>query len=233
MPETTQPARPLKGKLAMVTGATRGLGLETAMALAEQGAHIIAVGRTVGALEELDDNIRAIGGEATLVPIDLMDEERVDVLGPSLYPRYDHLDILIGNAGYLGGLSPLTHVKTTEWTKTLSTNLTANFLLLRSLHPLLLRADKALALFIGCTESPGETSAYWGPYNASKAALKAMVECYQQETAETNIEVAFHTPPAMDTALRRKAFPGGDVNALTPVEAAANEIKDLVLKSIG
>ena len=224
--------KPLSGKISLVTGATRGLGQSIALNLARKGAHVIALGRSVGALEELDDQIKQEGGEATLVPLDLMEEEKLDALGPTIFPRFDHLDILIGNAAYLGGLSPLTHLKTAEWNKIIATNLTANWQLMRSLHPLLERSEKSVALFIGCDEGAKDNPAYWGAYNASKAGLKAMVESYAAETAETNIKVKIHTPPAMDTNLHRKAYPGGDKSTLTSIETAAADILKEILKTL-
>jgi NAD(P)-dependent dehydrogenase (short-subunit alcohol dehydrogenase family) len=228
----TPATKSLLGKTALVTGATRGLGNAIALQLAREGAHVVALGRSVGALEELDDQIKSEDGQATLAPLDFLEDGKLDALGPTLFPRFDKLDILIGNAAYLGGLAPLTHLKTEEWEKIITTNLTANWQLIRSLHPLLNRAEKATALFIGCDEGQKDNPAYWGAYNASKAGLKALVESYKAETNETNITVEFFVPPAMDTNLNRKAYPGGDKTSLTPVETAATDVINLVVKSL-
>lgn len=232
MTDQTTTSKPLSGKTALITGATRGLGQALALTLAGEGAHIIAIGRTMGGLEDLDDEIRALGGEATLTPLDLMEGEKLDALGPTLFPRFDKLDILIGNAAYLGGLAPLSHTKTAEWEKIISTNLTANWRLIRSLHPLLERAEKSIVRFIGCDGAGEDSEAFWGPYNASKAGLEALVNAYRQEAAHNNIHVEMVTPPPMPTVLRRKAYPGEDQQHLSSTTSAAEEITAKIIKEL-
>lgn len=219
----------LTNKTALISGATRGLGKHIAIELAKNGAHIIALGRTVGALEELDDEIINKGGSATLIPIDLLEEEKLDAIGPSLFPRFDALDIFIGNAAYLSTLSPVTHFKTDEWHKVIGTNLTANWLLLRSLEPLLRRAESAKAVFITDHETSESPEAYWGPYAASKAALETLVKTYTEETKESPIKAWLFNPGTMGTNLRRKAFPGEDQSTLpTPKTVARFLVETLI-----
>ncbi len=222
-------SHPLKNKTMMITGATRGLGLELALAGARNGAHIIAIGRTIGALEDLDDQIKQAGASATLIPLDLMQLEAIDALGPSLFPHHDQLDIFVSNAAYLGGLSPLTHTKTEEWQKTIQTNLSANFALIRTLTPLLQRAGQAQALFITDNQADNRDNAYWAPYNASKAGLEALVRSYAGECSATNVKAALLNPPPMATSLRRKAYPGEDATAIhTPAQIADTILKLLI-----
>ncbi len=226
--EKNNPSGTLIGKTALITGASRGLGRAIALDLATEGASIIAIGRTVGGLEELDDDIKSVGGKATLIPLDLLDAEKLDALGPSLIERFPSLDILVGNAAYLGGLSPLTHFKTEEWDKIINTNLKANWQLMRTLHPLLERAPKAIALFI--TDQPEENSkpAFWGPYTASKAALEALVNTYAEETKTTGISTRLFNPGLMPTNLRRKAFPGEDQTTLQDPAPIAHQITRII-----
>lgn len=221
-----------KDKTVLITGATRGLGTHLAIELAKQGAHIIALGRTIGALEELDDQIKAGGGQSTLVPLELMQIENIDALGPTLFEKFDHIDLFFGNAAYLGGLAPITHFKTKEWEKLISTNLTANFALIRTLDPLLRRSEKASALFITDNQPDITGTAYWGPYSATKAALESLVKSYACELNETNVKACLINPGPMSTNLRRNAFPGEDQSNLqTPETVAQKIIKVLELES--
>jgi len=220
-----------KNKTVLITGATRGLGQQLALSLAKQGAHIIALGRTVGALEELDDQIKSLGGQSTLTPIDLTDIETIDALGPTLYPRFNTLDLFIANAAYLGTLSPITHTKTQEWNKILTTNLTANFALVRTLDPLLRQAKSATALFITDQNENNRSAAYWGPYSASKAALEALVSSYAKEIQETNVKAITINPSPMATALRRKAYPGENQSSLATTQSTAQIILEKLLEN--
>src|SRR5215217_5356542 len=162
------PSISLNGKIALVTGASRGIGHATALALAKAGAHVVAVARTVGGLEELDDAIRAAGGSATLVPLDLKDFDGIARLGAALHERYHRLDILVGNAGILGPLSPLPHVEPKAWDDVIAVNVTANWQLIRCMDPLLRLSSAGRAVFVG---TGVRARAYWGPYAVSKAAL--------------------------------------------------------------
>lgn len=221
----------LKNKTALITGATNGLGLAIAIEMASKGAHIIALGRTVGALEDLDDKISKAGSTATLVPIDLLEPEQLDALGPSLFPKFPSLDFFIGNAAYLGALSPVSHFKTEEWSKIIGTNLSANWHLIRTLDPLLRRAENSTALFISDEERVENSPAYCGPYAASKAALEVLVKSYANEINGTPLKVQIFNPGPMATNLRRKAFPGEDQSTLSTPQEVATYIVDFLVEN--
>jgi NAD(P)-dependent dehydrogenase (short-subunit alcohol dehydrogenase family) len=206
-------SRPLDGRIAVVTGASRGIGYEAAKALAAAGAHIVALARTVGGLEELDDDVRALGGSATLVPLDLTDYPALDRLGGSLYERWGKLDVLLGNAGVLGQMSPLGHVKPEAWEDSLAVNVTANWRLIRSLDPLLRQSDAGRAIFI-TSGAAHNCRPYWGTYSVAKAALEALARTYAAETQKTPVRVALVNPGAMRTKMRAKAMPGEDPETL-------------------
>ena len=214
---------PSPARVALVTGASRGIGRAAALELARSGAHVIAVARTQGALEELDDEIRGLGGEgATLVPLDLADHDALDRLGRSIYDRWGRLDVLLGNAGLLGPLSPLPHISPKDFDKVFSVNVTANWRLIRSLDPLL-RASPAgrVALLTSGVAHRAETRAYWGLYAASKAALEMLGRTYAAETASTPVKVMLVNPGRMRTRMRASAMPGEDPMTLpTPEELA-------------
>jgi NAD(P)-dependent dehydrogenase (short-subunit alcohol dehydrogenase family) len=202
-------AGPLTGRIALVTGASRGIGYEAAKGFAAAGAHVIAVARTVGALEELDDEIKAAGGTATLVPLDLKDYEGIDRLGGAIFERWKKLDVLFANAGLLGRLSPLAHVPAEIWDDVIAVNLTANWRLLRSLDPLLRQSEAGRALFVS-SGAARSLRPFWGPYAISKAALEAMVQVYAKEVAKTPIKVMAVDPGATRTGMRAQAVPGED-----------------------
>lgn len=198
----------LSGQVALVTGASRGIGAAVSKALAERGAHVILLARTQGDLEEVDDAIRARGGKATLIPLDLQKLEDVDKLGPSIAERFGRLDIFIGNAAVLGPLSPVHHVIPKEWEKAFTVNVMANVRLVRSLDPLLRNADAGRVVFT--TSGLGEKAmAYWGPYCSTKAALNLFAQSYAAETVKTNLRVNLLSPGPVDTAMLKEAFPGG------------------------
>jgi NAD(P)-dependent dehydrogenase (short-subunit alcohol dehydrogenase family) len=207
----------LAGRLALVTGATRGIGRAVALAYAREGAHVILVGRTVGALEEVDDEVREIGGSATLLTLDLKRHDKIDALGPTIYQRWQKLDILVGNAGILGPLSPLGHVAAETWDEVLQVNLTANWRLIRTLDPLLRASDAGRAIFVssGVAVRP---RAYWGPYAISKAALEALVRTWADEVANTPVRVNLVNPGPTGTRMRAQAFPGEDPATLQTPE---------------
>ena len=207
--------------LALVTGASRGLGAAIAEALAAAGHHVIAVARTVGGLEALDDRIQQAGGSATLVPLDLKDMDAIDRLGASIYERWGKLDVLVGNAAILGGLRPLGHVEPKRWDESLAVNVTANWRLIRSLDPLLRRAEAGRAVFVTSSAS-WNCRPYWGPYSVTKAALDALVRTYASEVQGTAVRANLFNPGPVQTKMRAEAFPGEDPDTLpSPKEVAA------------
>src|SRR5690348_6863854 len=213
----------LTNRIALITGASRGIGFATARALAKAGAHIIAVARTQGGLEELDDEIKKDGGSATLVPLSLADTDGIARLGAALHERHGKLDILVGNAGVPGPSSPLGHIDLKPWQDALAVNATANFQLIRCMEPLLRKSDAGRAVFITSTAA-SKTPAYLGPYAASKAALEALARVWAQETAITNIRVNLFDPGPIRTRMRATIFPGEDPMTLDTPEQAAELI---------
>ena len=214
-----QPRR-LEGRIALVTGASRGIGRAVALALARDGAHVVVAARTVGGLEELDDAIKAEGGSATILQIDLRRLEKVDQIGPTIFQRWGKLDILVGNAGFLGALSPVAHATDDAWTNVMSINLAANFRLIRTCDPLLARSDGGRAIFV-TSGAAAKSTAYWGLYAASKAALETLVATYAAEKSSTAVRVNILDPGATATGMRAKAFPGEDETTLpTPTDIA-------------
>lgn len=205
----------LTGRLALVTGASRGIGRATALALASAGAHVIALGRTTGALEDLDDEIQDAGGAATLVPLDLKNGEKIDALGPTIFQRWGRLDILVGNAGVLGPLSPLGHITAEAWADVMTINLNANWRLIRTLDPLLRRSDAGRAVFLSSGAAQAKY-AYWGAYAVSKAGLEALVKTYALELESTPVRANLVNPGPIRTQMRTKAFPGENPDTLTP-----------------
>ncbi|MBW3616171.1 MAG: SDR family NAD(P)-dependent oxidoreductase [Proteobacteria bacterium] len=227
--EAALPVPPdLAGCVALVTGASRGIGRAAAGALARAGAQVIATGTNQGALEELDDEVRAAtGAGVTLVPLDLKDGDGLDRLGAALYERWGRLDALVAAAGVLGPMSPLGHVEPKDWTRTLAVNLTANWRLIRSVDPLLRASDAGRAVFL-TSGVAAEPRAFWGPYAVSKAGLEALVRTYADEVANTAVRVALYNPGRTRTRMRAEAFPGEDPETLPPPEAHAPAILELL-----
>jgi len=221
-------SKPLADRIALVTGASRGIGAAIALELAKAGAHIVAVARTNGGLEELDDKIRAAGGTATLVPLDMKDFEGIARLALALNERYQRLDIMIGNAGILGTLSPLDHIEPKEWADVFAVNVTANWQLIRCMDPLLKRSSAGRALFMTSAVAY-KGRAYWGLYSATKAALDAMVRSYAAECASTNVRANVFSPGPTRTRMYLTAFPGVDPNTLPTPEEVAAKIAPLCL----
>jgi NAD(P)-dependent dehydrogenase (short-subunit alcohol dehydrogenase family) len=216
-----------ENRIAVVTGASRGIGYAIARELAAQGAHVVAVARTVGGLEALDDEIRAAGSSATLVPLDLTDYAGVDRLGAALYERFGRIDVLVGNAGALGTITPLAHVDPKVWDEVMAVNVTANWRLIRSMDPLLRLSTAGRGLFVSSGAAKSRR-AYWGPYSTAKAALEAMVETYAKETEITPIKVNLLDPGPIRTAMRAKAMPGEDPATLVTPEALVPYILPLL-----
>lgn len=220
--------QPLLNRVAVVTGASRGIGRAAALALAEAGAHIIALARTQGALEELDDAVRGKGGSTTLVPVDMKDFDALDRLGAAIHERWGKLDILVGNAGVLGELSPITHIDQPVWDDVMAVNVTANYRLIRSLDPLLRASDAGRAIFVS-SGAAHKCTAYWGVYSVSKAALEALVRTYAAETVTTNVKAMLLNPGPLRTAMRAKAMPGEDRMTLRTPEDLAPHIVAMAL----
>ena len=219
---------PLADRIALVTGASRGIGAATALAFAKAGAHVVAVARTVGGLEELDDAIRAVGASATLVPLDLKDYDGIDRLALALHERYRRLDVLIGNAGILGPLSPLGHVEPKAWDEIIAVNVTANWRLIRAMEALLTAADAGRAVFLTSGVATS-AKAYWGPYAASKSALNALARTYAAETENTRVRVNVFNPGPTRTRMRAAAMPGEDPMTLPTADDVAEKIVAMCL----
>ncbi|MCH8137963.1 MAG: SDR family NAD(P)-dependent oxidoreductase [Proteobacteria bacterium] len=211
----------LQGRISVITGASRGLGAAIAKRFAGEGSHVVLVARTVGGLEEVDDAIRAAGGAATLVPLDLTEFDRIDEMGAALARRFGRIDVLVGNAGILGTLSPMGHIETQVWDRVIAVNLTANWRLIRSFDPLLRASDSGRAIFV-TSGAAGGAHPYWGAYAVSKAALEAMVKTWAGEVTKTPVKVNLVDPGALRTSMRAEAYPGEDPMTLKQ----AGEITD-------
>jgi NAD(P)-dependent dehydrogenase (short-subunit alcohol dehydrogenase family) len=207
----------LSGRIALVTGASRGIGRAAALALAEAGAHVIAVARTQGGLEELDDDIRKTGGAATLVPLDLKDGAGIDRLGGAIYERWRKLDIFFANAAVLGAVTPLAHLEPKVVNEVMAINVTANLRLVRSLDPLLRASDAGRVLFMS-SAAAANCPPYWGVYSLSKAALEALARTYAAETRQSNVRVNIFYPGATRTRMRAQAMPGEKPETVKPAE---------------
>lgn len=222
--------KPLASRIALVTGCSRGIGHATALALARAGAHIIAVARTVGGLEELDDAIKGLGGTATLVPLDMTDLEGIARLGAALNERHGKLDVLVGNAAVLGPVSPLGHIDMKMWNDTMALNAGANFQLIRCMEPLLQQSDAPRAVFVS-SAAAAKATAYAGPYAASKAALEALARVWANETVNTPLRVNLFNPGPIRTRMRAILMPGEDPMTLDTPEQVAELIVPLCLPS--
>jgi len=220
----------LAGRVALITGASRGIGAAVAEAYARAGAHVVLVARNTKALEKLDDRIQGEGGKTTLVPLDLLDHEKIDTLGPALAEKLGRLDIFVGNAGMLGTLGPLGHTKANDWDRVMALNLGANFRLIRTLDPLLRASDAGRVIFVSSGAAEGYR-AYWGAYAASKAGLESLARTYKAETDKTSIRVNIVDPGRVRTAMRAEAFPGEDPETLATPDFIVNTFLDLASPS--
>ncbi|HUB85864.1 MAG TPA: SDR family NAD(P)-dependent oxidoreductase [Rhizomicrobium sp.] len=221
----------LSGRVALVTGASRGIGYAAAKALAAEGAHVIAVARTAGALEDLDDEIKKAGNPgATLVPLDLRDFDALDRLGASIHQRWGKLDAFFGNAGVLGVLTPLSHLEPKVWQEAIDVNVTANWRLIRSFDPLLRKSDAGRALFV-TTGVAREHRPYWGSYAVTKAALESLVLTYAAECESTTVRVNLLSPGPLRTRMRMRAMPGEDPETLQPPDVVAPMIVHMLSPS--
>lgn len=221
--------KPLEGKLALVTGASRGIGAAIARALGGAGAHVIITARTSGGLEDVEETIHEAGGSATIAPLDLTDGDSIARLAEAVRGRWDALDILVLNAATLGSLSPVAHIEAKELSQVMTLNVIAQQALIAAFDPLLRNSDAGR--LIALTSSVGRSPrAYWGAYGASKAALDTMVEAYGQEVAKlTAVRVAIIDPGATATAMRQKAFPGEDQETLKSPDAVGEAIATMLV----
>jgi NAD(P)-dependent dehydrogenase (short-subunit alcohol dehydrogenase family) len=215
----------LQDRIALITGASRGIGRAVAGAFAREGAQVLLLARSIPELQLADDAIRHLGGKASLIPLDLADGGAVDALGPTLYERFGRLDALVANAAMLGGLSPLSHIVSSTWERVLAVNLTANWRLVRTLDPLLRRSEAGRVIFVTSGVARSAKS-YWAPYSVSKAALECLAMTYANETVNTTIKVNILDPGAVATAMRAEAYPGEDAKTLpNPDEVAARFVE--------
>ncbi len=216
----------LQGRIALVTGASRGIGRAASLQLAQAGAHVVLVGRTQGALEEADDEIRAAGGQATLLPMDLRDADKIDPLGPSLHARFGRLDVLVHNAGALGKLTPAGHITPKDFAECVAVNLAATYRLIRTCAPLLAASDAGRAVFV--TSSVARSPrAFWGAYGATKAGMENLVLSWADEVENTALRVNLYDPGRTATRMRAQAFPGEDPNTLPRPEEVARALVEL------
>ena len=218
----------LTGKIALITGASRGIGAAVAERFAREGAHVILAARTVGGLEEVDDAVRAVGGSATLVPVDLRDFLKIDELAAKLFDRWGRLDVLVGNAAEFGVFSPLGHIDPATWAEVMELNLTVNWRLIRAMDPLLRAAPAGRASFVTSGVAYG-VHPYWGPYAVSKAGLEMLVKIYAGEIAKTRVRANLIDPGIVRTRLRARAFPGEDPVLLPSPESVADAFLTLAL----
>jgi NAD(P)-dependent dehydrogenase (short-subunit alcohol dehydrogenase family) len=222
--------KPLENRVAVVTGASRGIGRAAALAFAQAGAHVVALARTQGALESLDDEIKALGSSSTLVPVNMKDLDALDRLGAAIYERWGKLDVLFGNAGVLGELAPVGHIDQPVWDEVMTVNVTANYRLIRSLDPLLRASDAGRAIFVS-SGAAHSCRAYWGVYSVSKAAVEALARTYAAETVTTPVKVMLLNPGPLRTNMRKKAMPGEDPMTLRTPEDLAPHILKMALPS--
>ena len=216
----------LEGRIALITGASRGIGAAVAKRFAAEGAHLILTARTVGGLEEVDDSIRAAGGKATLVPADLLDMDQIDQMGAAVFQRFGKLDILVGNAATLGILSPIPHIEPKVWDEAFALNVTVNYRLIRSFDTLLRQSDAGRAIFVS-SGAAQTAKAYWGAYSASKAALESLVCTYANEISTTAMRANIINPGAVRTSMRAHAFPGEDPMQLATPDSITDVFVEL------
>ncbi|MFH1804118.1 MAG: SDR family NAD(P)-dependent oxidoreductase [Pseudomonadota bacterium] len=219
-------SRRLEGRVALVTGASHGIGRAIAKRFAAEGAEVIALGRNVGALEELDDEVRAAGGKLVLLPLDLTMYEKIDAMGASIYERYGKLDIVVGNAALLGELAPVGHIDTQMFENTLAVNVTANFRLIRSVDKLLHLSDAGRAIFL-TSNAAAKGRAFWGLYASTKAALESLVLSYAQEVENSAVRVNLVNPGRVRTKMRAEAYPGEDPQSLPDPDSITDVFVDL------
>jgi NAD(P)-dependent dehydrogenase (short-subunit alcohol dehydrogenase family) len=226
-------ALPLADKIALVTGATRGIGRAAALTLARAGAHVVAVARTQGGLEELDDEIRAVSSQsATLVPLDVAEGDGLDQLGYAIHQRFGRLDVLVHAAGILGPITPVGHIEPKHWERVMAVNLTGTYRLIRAVEPLLRAAERPRAIFLTSGKA-AKPAAFWGPYGASKAAVENLVRVWADELEQTKIRAVLLNPGPMRTRMRAEAMPGEDPDALPDPSEIGPLILELAQADLG
>ncbi len=224
---------PLSDKIALVTGASRGIGYASALALAKAGAQVVAVARTEGGLTELDDEIRAATGQpAVLVPLDITQGDGLDQLGLALHQRFGRLDVLVHAAAMLGPMTPISHLEPHHWDKVVALNLTATYRLIRSFEPLLKASDAARAIFL-TTGRVAQPKAFWGPYGTTKAGMEHMVRTWADELEQTKVRAVLLDPNTMRTKMRAEAMPGEDPETVTPPYEIGPLIMELAQADLG
>ena len=220
----------MEGRVALVTGASRGIGAAVAVELARLGAHVVITARTQGGLEDTDDAIRSLGGSATLLPMDLAEGEQVDAIGPSIYQRFGRLDVLVHCAGVLGRLTPVPHILPSDWNDVIAVNLSAAWRLIRTCEPLLRNAEAGRAVFLTDARAR-EPKAYWGAYGATKAGMEHLVLTWADEVRRTRLRVKLFDPGVVATRLRANAMPGEDPTTLRQPADVAPAIAALCLSA--
>lgn len=224
---------PLKDRIALVTGASRGIGKAAALALANAGAHVVAVARTPGALEALDDEIRAATGQpATLVPMDIGEVDGLDQLGRAIHDRFGRLDILVHAAALLGSLTPVSHIEPKHWDRVVAVNLTGSFRLIRSVEPLLRASEHPRAIFLTSGRA-GRPKAFWGTYGVTKAGLEHLVRTWADELEQTKVRAILLDPGVMRTRMRAEAMPGEDPSTLPDPSEIGPLIVELAQADLG
>jgi NAD(P)-dependent dehydrogenase (short-subunit alcohol dehydrogenase family) len=219
----------LHNRVALITGASRGIGAALAERFAVEGAHVVLLARTRGGLEEVDDRIRAATGKencTTLIELDLADLDKVDLLGPTIANRFGLLDIVVGNAAILGEMAPVNHIDADIWTQAININLNANWRLIRTTDPLLRQSDAGRAVFVTSGAAHGKRP-YWGAYAVTKAALEMMVTCWAAESEQTNMKINLLDPGATRTSMRAEAYPGEAPGTVKPPGELAGLFVDL------
>jgi NAD(P)-dependent dehydrogenase (short-subunit alcohol dehydrogenase family) len=225
--------KPLFDKIALVTGASRGIGRASALALAKAGAHVVAVARTEGGLTELDDEIRAATGQpATLVPMDIAEGDGLDQLGFALHERFGRLDILVHSAAILGPVTPVSHIEPKQWDRVVAVNLTSSYRLIRSVEPLLKASDAGRAIFL-TTWNASHPKAFFGPYGVTKAGLEQLVRTWAEELEQTKVRAVLLDPNTMRTRMRAEAMPGEDPTTVTPPEEIGPLVVELAQADLG